>query len=340
MKTEIVINSGHVQLMVQFMRSRHIALSSVFDEHQLARIANISTGRETTIPCSEFADMLRQLVSYLGEPDVILQIAAMVETSHLGIVGCLLHACENLGEALLCLQRYRRLLVSVVEEQVLMGADRVELQWHYEYDQDHIVLELGIAIMMQFARQLVDQPFPILIIAMMQPQPVHAHLYHEFFACQVAFSQPVDRIVFPLANLLIPVRQPDRQMLDILQQQADQVLQALPENDAFLQQVKQHLVCLCQSGRPNVQGLAQSMHVSVRTIQRRLAEHQFTFQQMLDMVRHRLCMQYLEQKIQLCDIAQLLGYSDQSAFTRAYKRWTGNTPHQERQVAQHGNGAW
>lgn len=331
MKTEIVINAGHVQLMVQFMQSRQIVLSEVFNTEQLALVIDSARQTAAHIPVLEFALMLRQLANYLDEPDVTLQIASMVTTGHLGIVGYLLHACSNLAEALSCLKRYGKLIVNAVEEmQIHQQQDLIELQWHHDPKFDDIALELGIAIMMQFARQLVNQPLDIYCVNLVHPKPKNSEHYQQFFECPVYFGQPKMSVLFPVKNLEIPISKPDKTLLDILQQQADLALQALPKTDEFLHTVRQHLVRLCQHGQPHVEALADSLHLSSRTVQRRLADNQQTFQHVLDEVRQQLCLQYLEQQIQLSDIAQLLGYSDQSAFTRAYKRWTGLTPHQQR----------
>lgn len=336
MKMEIVINSGHIQLMVQFMQSRQIGLSEVFSPEQLALIADISSRGSTVVPCVQFAAMLRQLEHYLQEPDVILQIASMVSTSHLGIVGYLLHACDNLGEALGSLRRYRKLIVTAIEEiQVVSLGEDIKLQWSHVLADDYVVLELGVAIMYEFARQLVDQPLTLNAVKFVRSASTEVQQrYQQFFGCPVYFEQPQTCVIFPAKTLSVAIRQPDRQLLDILQQQADQALLALPQQDEFVQQVHRHLIELCHAGEPHVQGLAERMLLSVRTVQRRLAENQLTFQQALDEVRQQLCLQYLEQQIQLSDIAQLLGYSDQSAFTRAYKRWTGSTPHQQRMASR------
>lgn len=331
MKTEIVINSGHVQLMVQFMQLRQIVLSDVFSTEQLALVIESTRQSGAHIPVLEFSAMLRQLANYLNEPDVTLQIASIVTTGHLGLVGYLLHACASLAEALACLQRYGKLIVNAVDEmQIHQVGDMIELRWQYDPEFDYIVLELGIAIMMQFARQLVNQPLLLHSVNLVQRTPQNAEHYRQYFDCPVYFGQSGMSVNFPATNLQIPITKPDKTLLDILQQQADLALQALPKTDEFLQTVRQHLVRLCQNGQPHVETLADSLHLSTRTVQRRLADNHLTFQQVLDEVRQQLCLQYLQQQIQLSDIAQLLGYSDQSAFTRAYKRWTGQTPHQQR----------
>jgi len=88
-------------------------------------------------------------------------------------------------------------------------------------------------------------------------------------------------------------------------------------------------------GQVGIEHVAAGMGLSVRALQRRLAQRDSSYQQRLDQVRWTLADQYLQdQGLGLADIALLLGYSEQSAFQRAYKQWTGKTPHQVRQQQQ------
>lgn len=329
MKTEILINGGHLQLVAQYMQSRSLVLSDVFTPDQVAVIAQAQATGEA-VPVLQFAAMMRQLATHLQEPDITLKIASMIRTGHLGVVGYLLHTCSNAAEALACLRRYRKLIVTAVEDmKVLVQQDTIELRWEHNPTIDPLVLELGIAIMVQFSRQLVNQHLSPTRVNLMQVPP-SVEPYEHYYGCPVHFQHGWASVVFPATYLSIPISQPDKTLQDILQQQADTALQALPKTDEFMKRVQQHLARLCQDGQPHVNELAARMHLSIRTVQRRLLENGTTFQQALDEVRQQLCWQYLQQDIQLSDIAQLLGYSDQSAFTRAHKRWTGSTPHQER----------
>ena len=332
MKTDIVINGGHLQLVAQYMQSRGLVLSDVFTADQITAIAHAqATGQ--AVPVLQFAAILRQLATHIQEPDMTLQIASMIGTGHLGVVGYLLHACANMAEALACLRRYRKLIITAVEDmQVLAHQDTIELKWEHDPKIDPLVLELGIAILVQFSRQLVNQEnqsLPPIRVNLIQTPP-SIEPYERFYGCPVHFHLTWASVILPVSYLAIPIAQPDKTLLDILQKQADVALQALPKTDEFMHRVHQHLAQLCQDGQPHVDELAARLHLSVRTVQRRLLDNDTTFQQALDEIRQRLCWQYLQQDIQLSDIAQLLGYSDQSAFTRAYKRWTGSTPHQER----------
>lgn len=336
------INVSQLQLVAQYMQNHQIVLQDVFDAEQIALInSSYETSRPVHISTEPFNQILKQLAIYLNEPTISLKIASTVKTENLGILGYLLHASATLGEALLLLRKYGRLINNEMENMMIaQDSEVMHLTWKAYLHEDSFVAELGMAIMMQFTRQLIDpsgqndQQFRIHQVSFHHKKQQDKQAYEDFFACPVLFDQPFMRFSFPLRNLSIELEKPDKILLNILQSQAEQALKALPESSEFLQAVRRHLMRLCQHGEPKISSLAKCMNMSTRTLQRRFVEQQSSFQDVLDTVRQQLCTEYLQQHIQLSDIAQLLGYSDQSAFTRAYKRWTGSTPHQQRLASQ------
>lgn len=336
------INVNQLQLVAQYMHNHDIVLTDVFDEAQIALInSSFETSRPIQISSAPFNQILKQLSQYLNEPTISLKIASSIKTENLGILGYLLHASATLGEALLLLRKYGKLINNEMENMLIeQDGDVMHLTWKAYLNEDNYVAELGMAIMLQFTQQLIDpsghnkQPLNIHQVSFHHKKTQGLQPYLDFFGCPVVFDQPFMRFSFPLRNLSIALEKPDKILLNILQSQAEQALKALPESSEFIQAVHRHLVMLCQDGEPKISSLARCMNMSTRTLQRRFSEQQASFQDVLDTVREQLCTEYLQQHIQLSDIAQLLGYSDQSAFTRAYKRWTGSTPHQQRLASQ------
>lgn len=339
-----LINLSQLQLVAQYMQHQGIALAEVFDEEQVHLIhASYESSGSVQISSQYLNQMLKQLAQYLADPLVSLKIASMIKTENLGILGYLLHACATLGEALLLLKRYGKLINNEMDSmRIESDGDTMHLTWNSYNSEDNYVAELGIAIMMQFTYQLImpseqnQNQLKINQISFYHKNPQDKKPYQNFFGCPVLFEQPYIRFSFPTHNLAVALERPDKILLNILQNQAEQVIQALPNSSEFIQDAQRHLINLCQSGEPKIFHLAERMNLSTRTLQRRFSDYQISFQHLLDEVRKQLCADYLKQHIQLSDIAQLLGYSDQSAFTRAYKRWTGNTPHQQR-IASHKN---
>ena len=96
-------------------------------------------------------------------------------------------------------------------------------------------------------------------------------------------------------------------------------------------EVQQLITNLLPSGQPKIDAVAQELGMSSRTLMRRLADQGLTYKSLLDEVRRKLALQYLkDRRINLKQVAYLLGYSEASAFYHAFRRWTGSTPVQHR----------
>ena len=97
--------------------------------------------------------------------------------------------------------------------------------------------------------------------------------------------------------------------------------------DDLVTRCKAHLLEHLTSGEPTERGLAEAVGLSRRTLQRRLAEHGITYKRLVDETREALARRYLENpQRSLTEITFLLGFSEQSAFTRAFRRWHGESP--------------
>ena len=110
--------------------------------------------------------------------------------------------------------------------------------------------------------------------------------------------------------------------------------------DTVVEAWRRTLVVLIREGRPSLAELARAHHMSPRSLQRRLAERGLGFQRLLDDTRQHLAESYLRQPgLELAEIALLLGFSEQSAFTRAFRQWVGQAPAQWRKQMLSATGA-
>jgi len=95
----------------------------------------------------------------------------------------------------------------------------------------------------------------------------------------------------------------------------------------IVQQVKSEIVNNLPDGQVTDQVVASALNLSIRSMQRRLKEHKTSFRLLLDGVREKLAKQYIKNPVnRMSDVAFLLGFSEQSAFSRAFKKWTGKSP--------------
>lgn len=330
MKKISTIHISQLQLIAQYATTKQVPLSNIFNGTDVRLIeSGCNMQQHIYISTEQFKRLLKQLSHYFNQPTIVLELSALIRTAHLGVLGYLLHACDNLAEALLRLYRYSKLIINDSSQIYIHQANHeIELQWHHTDPIEPVIAEFGMAIIWQFSQQLTNQRFDLKHIKFTHDAPAEAdmRIYQQFFACPVSFNQPTNSFCCSASCLNIEITQPDKTLLDILQRQAEQALQQLPATSDFLKKAQLQLMALCHHGEPKLAQLAFHLCISPRTLQRRLWEHDLNFQRLLDDGRQELGKHYLTQHLSLSDIAQLLGYSDQSAFTRAFKRWTGTTP--------------
>lgn len=302
------------------------------------RVALARWATEDNVPVSVWRDLLTQGLALAPErPAPELEVGACVRPAHVGVLGYLVLASDTLGEAMLAYQRYETLFYGASLAEIEIVGDEAEMRWPpSESELGQQADGTAIAALVTFMRRQIDQPPPPSAVSFLESVNARAaKAYEDFFGCPVTWNDTHVRVRFPLHYLSLPMPRRDPTLRELLDRQARALLRALPEGsqagagiDGQLQQV---LLKLLSDGEPTLVRAARAMHMSPRTLQRRLTRHRLSWQQWLDRNREQLARQYLgDPSLTLTDIALLLGFSEQSAFTRAYRRWTGSSPGRER----------
>jgi len=137
--------------------------------------------------------------------------------------------------------------------------------------------------------------------------------------------------VLPQRIMELPVISEDSRLLQILEAHAGDMLSERRTAAGLRSLVEDQLIDLLPSGRARAAVVAEQLGMSERSFRRRLLEEGTNFGEVLDRLRNRLALRYLEEEhVSLKQIAWLLGYSELGAFNHAFKRWTGTSPGQTR----------
>lgn len=261
-----------------------------------------------------------------------LRLARGIAPRHFGIVGFAALACSTLAEALQRLERHHRAIYDVNLAQVRPCAEGLCIEWGVARGRPGaLVDETAIAALMQLTREFTGRPVRALAVDFVNPRPADVRPYEDFFGGPVRFGQPSTRVVLAASDLTLPLRGADAALLALLDAQAERLLQEVAAVTGPLAVWRQALVGLIRSGRTQLADLADSLQMSPRSLQRRLAEQGISFQALLGQTRQQLAEAYLrDTSVELAEVALLLGYSEQSAFTRAFRQWTGQAPLQWR----------
>jgi AraC-like DNA-binding protein len=142
----------------------------------------------------------------------------------------------------------------------------------------------------------------------------------------VRFGQAVNQLVFNADELDLPLKMSDRASLRLAQEQCERALDALEQDGQVVARARSLLVKR-EGGVRSVEEVAGLMHLSPRTLKRRLAAHGVTYSSLAESeLRERAILLLRSSDLSLEQVAERIGYSDVANFTRAFRRWTGRTP--------------
>ena len=280
-------------------------------------------------------DLLTTLDQQLQRPALGLEIAQLVETKHLGIIGYLALSSDTLGEAFMRYHDYHRLIYDGSPLQIQGQGDHLSIAWgEVPFKMStQLTDEIAIALMIEFIKSniLDNNHLHLHEVHFQHPTPKNIALYEQYFRCKVRFGQAKTQVLMPVSELSTPLKQGDQTLQKLLKQQAEALLEKFPNSTQVDQQLQQAILVGLQKNQFQIEHIAQQIKFSVRQLQRHLQKQGKTYQQCMQEIRSMMAMQYLKDPhLSLQEISMLLGYSEQSAFQRAFKQWTKLTPQQWR----------
>lgn len=279
-------------------------------------------------------DLLSQINQMSPSSTLGLDIATYVKPQHLGIIAYIALSCDTLAEALNRYHEYHRLIYDGSPLKVEIHHQAIYVRWDKlpNHLATQITDEIAIALLVQFLNlYLAAEDIDISEVHFRSAAPKNLAAYERFFHCKVKFSQPMVQIILPIQFLNTPIRQADPTLQKLLMQQAQDLLNKLPNSTQLDERLQQAILLGIQKNNYQIETVAEHLSMSVRQLQRHLQQQHSTYQQRVQEVRKILSIQYLQDPcLSLQEIALLLSYSEQSAFQRAFKQWMGHTPQQWR----------
>lgn len=159
------------------------------------------------------------------------------------------------------------------------------------------------------------------------PPPADTREHERIFGCPVLFERDASRLWLRRADWERHARHADPDLLRILESRAQDMVDELPGLESIGSALRSVVLFDLERGVPTIHDVAKRLGLSSRTLQRRLAEEGLSFSDIVERTREDTARRLLrEQNLALAEVAELLGFSDQSAFTRAFRAWSGTTP--------------
>ncbi|WP_101419855.1 AraC family transcriptional regulator [Brucella melitensis] len=186
-------------------------------------------------------------------------------------------------------------------------------------------------ILMGVASWLVGRRIPLRTLDFACPAPVHRQDYHKFFGAPVLFDQPATRLVFSSTYLALPIIRSDVALENFLREAPANILIRYRHDHDISFRVRAQLNALPAQEWPSFDDLAKGLRMSAPTLRRRLKAEGQSFGTIKDELRFVIAQKLLqEKKLSIAEVAAELGYSEPSAFYRAFQKWVGRSPGQFR----------
>ncbi len=282
-------------------------------------------------------DLWAEVNRRIKDPCCGLTAATCWHPSCFGTLGYAMLASKSLRIGLERLIRFHQVISDVefgkIHIEKDLGALVFTLLYRDEepFPQSHE--DATLALMMSVLRMNFQQDFTPVFIHFTHSSPRCAGKYYELFHSPITFDSPSCRLALPLNIVDRILPSGNEELVAFNEQMMTQYLASLNGED-LITRVKKIIVEHLPSGDATVENVASELYLSTRKLQRSLQQEHMTFIALLRETRMEIAKQYVQNKnMNLTEIAFLLGFSEQSSFSRFFKRWTGKTPIQYRMTA-------
>ena len=282
----------------------------------------------------ELFALWRAIGEVSSDPAIGLRLGTESKTERFHPVGLAALSSENFGAAMDQMARYKQL---TCPEEIVQELDktewRIQFRWLLADEiEPPVLIECAFAWVLSIGRVGAGTRISPLRVEFVAPR-LHVRAMERHFGCPVVCGAERNAIVFRAADAKRPFVTRNAELLSLLAPQFEEELKERQGDEDFLEQVRVAIQQRLTGRRPSMEDIADALHVSTRTLQRRLQEAESSFQRVLEEARHQLARHYLNNSVlELNETAYLLGYEDANSFVRAFRTWEGTPPARWREM--------
>ena len=293
--------------------------------------------REYQINKDQIVSFYRNVMA-LDIPGISLLLGSAIKPKDYGLYGCTLLCCKSLRSALEFSIRYHNLVTKTVNMSLHVDGESEQSCFRFEdllhtIDLEEFNIELQCVIVLSLVRDCMDsENFSFDALRFSFDKPKHHQGYEDFFGCPITYGNPYNEFVFDDDKLSLNTPKSNPFAMPLLLSQCDRVLSSVATKNEFLITINQWIAenmhkDLC------AENLASDLYLTPRTLRRKLSEQGTSFR---DIVKELRCSAakklIIETQLTIEDIGCAIGFNDVSNFRAAFKKWTGQTPSNLRQV--------
>lgn len=318
-----------------FVRKVVRAAGDAVDQDAMLRSIGLDPDGETNVAQmvsdSAYYDFLEHIAGALGDAtDLPLRVGSTMNCDDYGAFGLAWKAAPTLRASFARAERYWRLLTSVSQYEVRYDDHGAYFMLHRTGERRlglRLSNEASLASVHSIIRQVTPHEFAPLEVHFKHPAPTSTVAHENYFCCPVVFRSEMDALLVSSEALNRSNRLGDEGITRFLLNHLDAELKKIDADRKLKEIVQDAIAQSLSEGVPKIPAVARRLGFSERTLQRRLGEEGLSFQKLAENTRRDLAQGLLVQSdYSLAEVAFLTGFSEQSAFNRAFKRWMDQTP--------------
>lgn len=311
------------------------AVSDGVDKEALLRSVGLARGKPVDpsdrIDAHDYYAFLERVAAADPEATSLpLRVGATMRCDDYGAFGLAWKSAATLRGSYDRAERYALVLSSVSTYEVESTADGAFMHLHRDGERRlgmRLSNENTIASIASISREVSLEPFQPLAVYFKHAAPATTAFHVAYFGCPVYFGTDRDALLVSRATLQTPNTLGDPGISTFFDRHLAEEITKFDDDLPLERQVRDHVAMALSEGIPAVTDVAHHLGMSARTLQRRLAEQGYSYQTLVDEARRQLAKRLLrDTDFSLIEVAFMTGFSGQSAFTRAFKRWAGQTP--------------
>jgi len=296
----------------------------------------VFTNPEGFIPSSSFSNLLEETARQTGDMNFGLHFGERFNPKNIGPLTYVVINSPTILAGFENVSRYLKVHNQAATTSMDVERERVFIRYRISeltFDLSRQHNEYSMAVMLNTIRLLAGSDWTPLEVHFGHHAPNGVGEHRRIFGAPVLFECPTNALVVERDFIERQIPAADNRLYRILQRYLQNVLADMPKEDKMLVAVRKAIAETMREGNPTLKSVAKKLGLSPRTLERRLQERRMGFKKLMEDTRRRFAVHYLkEREHTLTQIAFLLGYSEVSAFNRAFKRWMGSTPLKYRQA--------
>ncbi len=323
----ITVSASAARSLSSYLIKKGLSKKTIEDETGLC-LDNLEQP-DYRISLNAFHALWKTAEKFTKDRAIGLHIGEKVNPDEMGVIGHIFFNNATLGDALPQFERLYSLVNTGMRVEFYVDDNFAHLNYICESPEyySRANMDRTMAISVARARSFIHEQLKIEYVAFAHPEPEYRDVYQALFQCPVKFDQAHCSIVFKKQFLDFKLPKRNLYLHQVLTRHVETLLNKIRPKKSISEQVKHIISKQLSKDAVDAEKIACKLNMSRHTLYRKLKSEGHSFQELIEAVRKEKAIRYIKEKrYSLSEIAFLLGFSELSAFSRAFKRWTGTSP--------------